>query len=149
MMKGSANTFRQQTGVMLLEVLIAILIFSLGILAIVGLQATSIIQANDAMFRTQASLLANELIGQMGSTVDLTQSNPLSTFASPSGSAYTPWLAKVQTSLPGVTDSVNLPSVNIAANGTVTIDIFWKMPSEQIDIPAHHHVSVARIPQIQ
>lgn len=59
------NTGTSQSGVMLLEALIAILIFSLGILGVVGLQASAISSVHDAKFRTDAGLLANELIGQM------------------------------------------------------------------------------------
>jgi type IV pilus assembly protein PilV len=151
MMKGSEKAFRQQTGAMLLEALIAILIFSLGILAIVGLQAVSITQANDAMFRTHASLLANELIGQMWTTVDRTQADPLSAFrSSPAGAAYTAWLAKVQADLPGVSASTNSPNVAVTAddNGVlsvVTIDLFWKLPSEPANVPAHHYVVTTQI----
>lgn len=129
---------------MLLEALIAILIFSMGILAIVGLQAASIKNANDAMYRTNASLLANELIGHMwvsNRTVATMQAN----FSSPGGAAYTDWLANVQAALPGVTASTNLPTVNIAANGTVTIGIFWKLPSEPASMAAHTYVAVAQI----
>ena len=129
---------------MLLEALIAILIFSMGILAIVGLQAAAIKNANDAMHRTNASLLANELIGHMwvsNRTVAAMQAN----FSSPGGAAYTDWLTNVQTTLPGVTASTNLPTVNIAANGTVTIGIFWKLPSEPADMTAHTYVAVAQI----
>ena len=54
-----------QSGVMLLEALIAILIFSLGILGIVGLQASAIAASRDAKYRTDAGLLANELLGEM------------------------------------------------------------------------------------
>lgn len=54
-----------QSGVMLLEALIAILIFSFGVLGIVGMQATAINTVQDAKFRSDAALLANELIGEM------------------------------------------------------------------------------------
>ncbi|MBK8385246.1 MAG: hypothetical protein IPL11_06065 [Candidatus Accumulibacter sp.] len=64
-MKQPPNTDKAQAGVMLLEALIGILIFSLGILSLVALQATSIQLTSDAKYRTDASLLANRLIGQM------------------------------------------------------------------------------------
>ena len=59
--------FRQHTqqGSMLLEALIAIVIFSIGILAIVGLQANSIRISSDAKFRADASLLANQYLSSM------------------------------------------------------------------------------------
>lgn len=135
---------KKQTGAMLLEALIGILIFSMGILAIVGLQAASVKNANDAMYRTNASLLANELIGHMwvsNRTAAALQAN----FSSPSGAAYVDWLAHVQAGLPGVTDTANLPSVNVAANGTVTIGIFWKLPGEPAAMAAHTYVAVAQI----
>lgn len=55
----------KQSGVMLLEALIAILIFSLGILGVVGMQASAVKANRDAKYRADAGLLANELVGQM------------------------------------------------------------------------------------
>lgn len=52
-----------QQGLMLLEGMIAIVIFSLGILAIVGLQAATVKQTTDAKYRVDASFLANQSIG--------------------------------------------------------------------------------------
>lgn len=56
---------RPQEGVMLIEALIAILIFSIGVLAIVGLQATMIKNTADAKYRSEASYIAQARIGQM------------------------------------------------------------------------------------
>ena len=53
----------QQRGMMLVEGMIAILIFSLGILAIIGTQAIAIKQTSDAKYRVDASFLANQSIG--------------------------------------------------------------------------------------
>lgn len=50
---------------MLLEVLVALLIFAVGVLGLVGLQANAIQQSTQAKYRADATLLANELIGQM------------------------------------------------------------------------------------
>lgn len=139
-----AKSAGRQAGAMLLEALIAILIFSMGILAIVGLQAAALKNANDAMYRTNASLLANELIGRMwvsNRTAAALQAN----FSSPAGAAYVEWAAQVQAGLPGVTAAANVPTVNIAGNGTVTIGIFWKLPSEPADMAAHTYVTVAQI----
>jgi len=52
-------------GVMLLEALIAILIFSIGILAVVGMQTTTIKNVTDSKHRTEAAFLANKLLSQM------------------------------------------------------------------------------------
>lgn len=58
------NRPRQQ-GVALLEALIAILIFSFGVLGIVGLQATMVTNTTDAKYRADASYIAQQRIGQM------------------------------------------------------------------------------------
>ncbi|MBK7563539.1 MAG: prepilin-type cleavage/methylation domain-containing protein [Propionivibrio sp.] len=54
-----------QQGVVLLESLIAILIFSLGVLGIVGLQAAMIKSTSEAKYRADASYIAQQRIGQM------------------------------------------------------------------------------------
>ena len=54
-----------QRGSMLLEALIAILLFSMGILGLMGLQAIALKNTADAKYRTEAAFLANQIIGQM------------------------------------------------------------------------------------
>ncbi len=56
---------RSQHGASLLEVLIALLIFSFGVLGIVGLQANMNIRSTEARQRAEAAVLANEIIGRM------------------------------------------------------------------------------------
>lgn len=56
---------RQQGGSALLEGLIAVLIFSLGILALVGLQANSMRVVTDSKMRIDASNIAGQRIGEM------------------------------------------------------------------------------------
>lgn len=63
----------------MLEALIAILIFSLGILAIVALQAISMKLAGDAKYRSDASLLAEELLAKMWVS-DRVPANMMATF---------------------------------------------------------------------
>lgn len=54
-----------ENGVVLLEALIAILIFSLGVLGIVGLQAAMIKNAGDARYRVDAAYIAQQRLGAM------------------------------------------------------------------------------------
>ena len=51
----AAARLRRQGGFMLIEALIAILIFSIGILGIVGLQAAAVNQSTDARYRSEAA----------------------------------------------------------------------------------------------
>lgn len=58
-------TLRKQSGLTLIESLISILIFSLGILGLAGLQANAIKMSTDAKYRADAAFLANDLIGRI------------------------------------------------------------------------------------
>lgn len=62
---GSLQPLAGQRGVALLEALISILIFSISILALVGLQAAMNRNAVESKYRAEASYLANQLVGQM------------------------------------------------------------------------------------
>lgn len=137
MKNATTHTINRQRGVMLLEALISILIFSIGILAIVGLQASSIKMASDAKYRSDANLLANRLIGQMW----LASSSP--TFVndfSTNGTLYLEWVnSDVAAALPiaGISSpAVTITQSGVAAaatvNNTVTIDIFWQVPGESV-----------------
>ena len=59
------NQMSKQSGVMLLEALIGILLFSIGVLGIVSLQASSMKAGADATYRIEAGYLGNQIIGQM------------------------------------------------------------------------------------
>lgn len=60
--KSSAST---QQGAILLESLIAMLIFSMGILALVGLQAAMVSNTSDAKYRSVASYVAQQKLGEL------------------------------------------------------------------------------------
>lgn len=114
---------RTQKGVFLLEALVALMVFSFGILGLVGLQAISSQNSVDAENRTTASLLANDVTSQMWV-------NRVSgiTFAGLQSADVTAWQTRVA-------DSKNLPNAvgTIAMAGTVaTISITWKAPSKKL-----------------
>ncbi len=54
-----------QEGFLLLEVLLAIVIFSIGILGVLGLQAVMVNHSTEANLRSIASLVAEERISEM------------------------------------------------------------------------------------
>lgn len=87
-----------QTGAMLLEVLVAILIFSFGVLALVGLQGSMTRAQTEAELRAEASFLANEALGIMWGDV-----NNLPAFNSATCSTHDPcatWQGKIADRLP-------------------------------------------------
>jgi len=55
----------KQGGVALLEALIAILIFSIGILGVIGLQANLIQATGEAKYRAEASYIAQQRVGRI------------------------------------------------------------------------------------
>ena len=59
-----------QQGVVLVEAMIAILIFSMGVLAVVGLQAAMIKNTADSKYRADAGYIAQQRIGLMWSDPD-------------------------------------------------------------------------------
>lgn len=118
---------RREGGMMMIEVLIAILLFSLGILTMLALQANAVATITDTKFRADATLLADRLIGEMWA-----DSANVAAYAYTGGgtppATLTTWVGRVQSTLPGVA-APNMPSVTINAGNEVVIDILWKAPS--------------------
>lgn len=117
-----ASMTRKQGGVALIEALVAILIFSFGVLSVVGLQASMTRAQSSSKFRADAAYLASELVGIMWS--DLPNLGNYTTAGCSSYSRCNDWSAKVAKVLPG--GAVTLTS----ANGLVTINITWATPGE-------------------
>jgi type IV pilus assembly protein PilV len=121
-----------QEGVMLIEALVAILLFTLGIVAVMGLQANSILQVAQSKYRTDASYLANQIIGQMW--VD--QAN-IASYTSAGGNAQrTRWDAVVGSTLPSGTGTI------ARAGSSVTVTVQWKAPDDAV---THNYIAVANI----
>ena len=65
---------RGQQGFMLIEAMVAILIFSLGVLGLVALGGQAVSAQSDAQYRTEASGIADAIAGQIAVGVDRTNS---------------------------------------------------------------------------
>lgn len=108
-----------QNGVVLLEALIALLIFSMGILALAGLQAAMIKNTSDNKYRADATFIAQERIGRM--------------WADPTNLAnYAGTVVLPSTVLPNGTRTVA-----VAARGLVTVTVDWREPGRD----AHTYVT--------
>lgn len=118
----SQRTMKKQGGLVLVEGLIAIVIFALGVLAIVGMQGITLRQASDAKYRVDASFAANQAIGMMWSD----RSNL---------AAYEVEDEQVS-ALPNGKRSVTVDGT------TVTVVVTWQLPGES---KVHSHSSVTRI----
>ena len=124
----SGNMNKEQSGVVILEALIAIFIFSIGILGLVGALSTSVSNASEAQYRTEAAFFAETLIGELRVANSTSRAND---YASPSGAAFTPWKDRVtsgDSALPGAVNSANLPTVVFSGTGNrnVVVTIKWQ-----------------------
>lgn len=129
----------RQEGVMLLEALIGILIFSVGILAMLGMQATAMRATIDAKYRSEASFLANEIVGTMWVDRANLANYDTATAGCP-GDPPCAWVARVQSLLPQATGA-EAPSIEISGQ-RVTVTVRWKRPGETTP---SNHVAVAQI----
>ena len=150
---------RSQSGIVLLEALIGILIFSLGILSMVALGATAATVQADAQYRTEAMNLAERVLSQIWTGVDRTQQtingvvmsmvsassltdfqhfgdgdNCVFTGSASTNPAIVDWVATLQPTgkpspLPGSTGKQQI-RVNTAVNNQVSITICWQAPSD-------------------
>ncbi len=120
-------TRRSCKGFLLLEVLVALLIFAFGVLGIVGLQAAMTKAQTSSKFRGEAAYLAQELIGNMwADTPNLVQyTKPGGTGACTAYAKCQAIVQKISSQLPQGTLVIEQPSP-----GLFTITISWTPPSE-------------------
>jgi type IV pilus assembly protein PilV len=115
-----------QRGVILIEAMVAILIFSLGVLAIVGLQATMIKNTAEAKYRSEASYIAQSRIGLI--------------WADPANAAtYVEANTDISTLLPGGTRT----TTQNAGTGQFTVVVTWLVPGP--NAVTHNFTTTARV----
>jgi type IV pilus assembly protein PilV len=120
-----------QSGVMLIEALVAILLFTLGIIAVMGLQANSVLQVGQAKYRTDASYLANQIISDMW--VD--QGN-IPNYLTAGSTQRAAWDNQVARTLPAGSGTIT------RAGTVITVTVNWKQPE---DVVTHKYVAIANI----
>ncbi len=103
--------------------------FSIGLLAILRLLAASVVESGNVQFRSEASLLASDLIGQMW-TGDRSYKGISDRFGQTSSDDYQRWLAMVRQRLPGISTAANQPSVTIDNDRNVTVLLYWQSPGD-------------------
>lgn len=131
---------KHQRGATLIESLVAILIFSLGIIALMGFQAASVANSSQGKYRGDASYFADQIIGQMwanggNATLATYACNPCN---AGNGNAETQaWFTQMQASgatrsgLPNANASIVIgPVGGLGGAQRATITIFWRAPSD-------------------
>lgn len=120
--KSRVAELKRQGGSILIEGLVAVLIFSMGILAVVGLQAVSMKNTTQAKIRTDASFIASERVGEMW-----THQSTLSSYA------------EVDTSVPELPNGKRTTVIN---GNQATVTVTWELPG---DSTTHQFVTIAKI----
>ena len=116
----------RQAGFFLIEAMVAILIFALGILGLVAMGGTAVSSQSDAQYRTEASSLADAIAGEIAlginRTDETTKALSLGTFVHQPNPAPTTVPAPCTFNGGPVLDNASAPTVfpllNRAANGT-------------------------------
>lgn len=115
-----------EKGFALLEALVAMMVFAIGILGLLGFQASMINEQTDAKFRADASYLANELIGIVWADIP-----NVANYATGSCTGYTRcggWLEKVNNGLPSGSATITVTPV-VVGTTDVVITLSWTMPN--------------------
>lgn len=123
---------KKQTGVGLLEVLIAVLILSLGLLGMAGLQTRVLQQNQSSLVRSQAVMLSYTILDALRLDRDTaiagTYNIPL-TCVPPVGNGTLPgdtlsrWLTDLRSRLGNTANTC--ATINCANNGICTVRIVW------------------------
>jgi type IV pilus assembly protein PilV len=112
-------------GIALIEALVAILILSIGILGLVGLQASMTRSQSSAKYRADAADLASEIIGTMW--LDIPN---LPNYATPA--CVSPhcqeWLGKVSAGLPNGVGQMSVTATPTSSQ--VALTVTWSVPAE-------------------
>ncbi len=149
---------------MIIEALVAILIFALGVLGLVGVNAMAGSTQSDARYRTDANRLANQIANEIWLYADRTSqqtfSDSIAAFAhrsdvgacdktagTPSQAApVTAWVATVTGAglqgLPGSVAGMQQILVDPAAGNRITVTLCWQAPG---DVWVRKHVAVTYV----
>ena len=130
-----------QGGALLIEVILGMLIFSIGILGLVGLQAVAIKSTAESRYRAEASFLGNQLLSAMwldqgnlaqyrhyAQSTNCVPAGSPSPLAAQPASALATWLATVSRTLPGAT--VGQQQITVNADNSVDITLCWRAPQD-------------------
>jgi type IV pilus assembly protein PilV len=101
-----------QQGVILIEVMVAILIFSVGVLALVGLQASMIKNTAESKYRSEASYIAQSRIARIWADAA-------------NAATYVEASTPITNLLPNGTRTTTQP-----VTGQFTVTVTWQAPGE-------------------
>lgn len=121
---------RRPHGSALVESLLALVVFSVGLVGLLALLAGTLLESGNASLRSEASLLAADLIARMWNG-DRSSQALQTRFGDPEADEYREWLQRVQSTLPGITAAANRPQLDIDADRRVTLTLRWQAPGDR------------------
>lgn len=114
---------KQQSGMILLEALVAVLVFSFAVLGLAGLQASMVKNTTEAKFVADANYIAQQRIGAM--------------WADPANlAAYEENNTDISAAMPG-----GRRSVTLLAGTTYRVTVSWQQPG----MPQRTYTTIATI----
>ncbi len=125
-----------------MESLLALVVFSVGLIGLLALLSATLLESGNAAYRTEASLLAADLIARMWNG-DRSPQALQQRFSDPAKGEYADWLRRVQANLPGVSTTANSPQLEIGADRRVTLTLRWQAPGDQRDHQLVVHAVIA------
>jgi type IV pilus assembly protein PilV len=135
-MEHRAPPVRAQRGFSLVEVLVAVVVFALGVLGLVRLQATAVKMSTDARQRAEATFLVDQLLARMliadrTKAAEFNHRPVVGSTCAPSGASsdnalVKDWLAQVQATFPRASASAQQVIVSGANADIVTVRLCWK-----------------------
>ncbi|MEX0605220.1 MAG: type IV pilus modification protein PilV [Marinobacter sp.] len=145
-----------QQGLTMIEVLIAMLIFAIGLLGVAGMQSLALKSSDNSNIRSLVNIHAYEIVERMRANMPAVRGGKYNSIAGASTStncspSCTPnqlaawdaseWYANLQADVPSATGAV------IYANGMATVTINWTERSLGNDSEAQIYTLQARIDQ--
>lgn len=173
-MRATINSSRKsQSGMLLIEAMVAILIFTIGVIALMGVQALAVRSSSDSKIRSDADFLVDQLFSEMivdaRTPVNLPAAGALPPARAGSlvvnrlfarydstqgGPGYVRWRDRVtDVANGGLPDAINnFPVVtvtDVTANGLIMarVDVIamWRAPKDPLGLPAKRVVATALI----
>jgi type IV pilus assembly protein PilV len=139
MHRNNSSKRHAQRGFTLIEVMVSLLIFSFGVLGVVGMQARAVQFSTQAGDRARAALLANEIVAKMWTQKSVALG----------ADVITAWQARVRDAkrvgLPSGEGSVET-GTDAGGVPTATVKITWHPPSATSDAKDNQFVTKVAMP---